>query len=79
MKCKVQKELIIFLADHEGPGLEERKGFDIRDRTGSISTAQPTIHQKLHDRIHHREDLPFLRDTVIQTQRAAEDKVFEDP
>jgi hypothetical protein len=25
MKSKVQKELIIFLADHEGPGLEERE------------------------------------------------------
>ncbi|WDT71175.1 MAG: HDOD domain-containing protein [Candidatus Manganitrophus sp.] len=39
------------------------------------STAQPTILQKLQDRIHHRGDLPVLRDTVIQTLRAAEDKV----
>ncbi|MCG3115279.1 MAG: HDOD domain-containing protein [Candidatus Manganitrophus sp. SA1] len=39
------------------------------------STAQPTILQKLQDRIQHRGDLPVLRDTVIQTLRAAEDKV----
>jgi serine/threonine protein kinase len=41
----------------------------------SKSTAQLTILQKLQERIHCRGDLPVLRDSVIQTLRAAEDKV----
>jgi serine/threonine protein kinase len=41
----------------------------------SESTAPPTILQKLQERVRHRGDLPVLRDTVIQTLRAAEEKV----
>ncbi len=37
--------------------------------------SQPTILQIFQERIRDRGDLPVLRDTVIQTLRAAEDKV----